>query len=124
MNNKRPVNLALTTMRFPITAIVSIMHRMSGVVLFISIPCLLWALQQSLSSTDEFDRLHDCLTTPLAKFLIWVVLSALWYHLIAGFRHLLMDWGVGESKAGGTLGARIVLGLAIIAIVGTGIWLW
>lgn len=124
MNNKRPVNLDLTTIRFPITAIVSILHRIAGVILFVSIPLLLWALQQSLMSTDDFEQLRDCLRAPLVRFIMWGVLSALWYHLFAGIRHLLMDWGIGESKVGGKLSAKITLGLAIIAIIATGIGLW
>lgn len=124
MNKNRPVNLALTTIRFPITAIVSILHRVAGLLLFISIPFLLWVLQASLSSIDGFEALQDCLNTPIMRFIIWVVLSALWYHLIAGIRHLLMDWGVGETKTGGRIGARVTLVLAVIAIVITGVWLW
>ena len=124
MNKNRPVNLALTTMRFPITAIVSILHRMAGLLLFISIPFLLWALQASLASIDGFNALQQCLQAPVMRFILWVVLSALWYHLIAGIRHLLMDWGVGETKSGGKIGAHITLVLAVIAIVLTGVWLW
>lgn len=124
MNDNRPVNLNLTTIRFPITAIVSILHRIAGVFLFLSIPLLLWALQQSLASVDDFDQLRECLRAPLMRFIIWFVLSALWYHLFAGIRHLLMDWGIGESKYGGKLGAKVALVLAIVAIVWTGIKLW
>ncbi|MCD6055057.1 MAG: succinate dehydrogenase, cytochrome b556 subunit [Gammaproteobacteria bacterium] len=123
-HDKRPVNLALTTLRFPITAIISILHRVSGLLLFLSLPFVLYLFQQSLASIEDFDSLQDCFQSVILRLVVWVVLSALWYHLIAGIRHLLMDWGVGESKTGGRIGARIVLVFSMAAILLTGIWLW
>lgn len=123
-NDKRPVNLALTTLHFPITAIISILHRISGLLLFLSLPIVLYLFQQSLASIEDFDSLQDCFQSVILRLVVWAILSALWYHLIAGIRHLLMDWGVGESKTGGRIGARVVLTLAIVAILLTGMWLW
>ena len=52
------------------------------------------------------------------------MVAGLIYHLVAGIRHLIMDLGIGESLEGGVLGARIVLGVAVVLIVIAGAWLW
>ena len=57
---------------------------------------------------------RDAATHPLCKFILWAVLAGLAYHTVAGIRHLIMDFGIGESLNGGQIGARIVLVLAIV----------
>lgn len=124
MNDQRPVNLDLRTFRFPITAIISILHRLSGLLLCLLIPFLLWGLQTSLDSYGGFDAIHACFASMGMRMVLWLLLSALWYHLIAGIRHLLMDFGIGETKEGGRLGAWCVIVLTALAIIITGVWLW
>ena len=124
MNDQRPVNLDLRTFRFPITAIISILHRISGFLLALLIPFLLWGLQTSLDSYDGFDTMQDCFSSIGSRIVLWLVLSMLWYHLIAGIRHVLMDFGIGETKEGGRHGAFCVIALAAIAVILTGVWLW
>ena len=111
-------------MRLPITAWTSITHRASGVLLFAGIAVFLWALDTSLASPEGFNRVGESLTSPLLKLVIWVVLSGLIYHTAAGVRHLIMDLGIGETMAGGVLGARIVVAVSIVLILVAGIWLW
>lgn len=124
MKNQRPVNLELSTIKFPITAVVSILHRLSGVFLFAGVAVLLWLLDASLASEEHFVALQETLTSPLWQIVIWAVLAALAYHLVLGVRHLIMDCGVGESYKGGRLGAQIGLIVALILIVLAGVWLW
>lgn len=124
VKKQRPKNLNLFTIRFPIPAIASILHRMSGFFLFILIPFILWGLHLSLDSQESFDSLHQVFVTPGIKFLIWVGLSAFIYHFIAGIRHLLMDIGIGEELKSGKLSAVITILMAAILIILTGIWLW
>ncbi|WP_086932785.1 succinate dehydrogenase, cytochrome b556 subunit [Agarilytica rhodophyticola] len=124
MNDNRPVNLDLKTVKFPITALVSITHRVSGVVLLIGILILLWMLDMSLSSEQSFNALKTALQAPLSKFIVWAVLAALAYHLVAGIRHLIMDMGVGETLEGGKRGATIVVVVAIVLIILAGLWVW
>ncbi len=123
MNKKRPVNLAIETFSLPVTAYVSILHRISGVVLLALVLLLLWALDASLASPDSFDALSQTLGHPLIRFLAWGFSAALIYHLIAGCRHLLMDCGLGESLEGGRLGAKIVLVLSLLLIAAAGVYL-
>lgn len=124
VNTNRPVNLDLTTIKQPLTAITSILHRISGIVLFLSLPFALWMLDKSLSSEAGFNELKSCLSSPLSKVLVLAVLAALVYHLVAGIRHLIMDLGFGETKEGGLLGSRVILVVAVVLFVLVGIWLW
>lgn len=123
MNKNRPVNLDLSTVKFPITAIVSILHRISGVVLLGGVIILLWMLDTSLSSQQSFDQLQECLTHPLIQFVIWAVLAALGYHLVMGTRHLIMDMGIGESKEGGRLSAKLGIIASTILILAAAGWI-
>lgn len=124
VKDKRPVNLDLTTIKFPVTAIASITHRISGVALFLALPFMLWALDRSLASPEGFSEVQGILATPLASLITWAILAALLFHLVAGFRHLLMDMGIGESYEGGRRGAFTVFAVSIVLIVLAGVWVW
>ena len=101
MNKKRPVNLDLGSMKYPVTALTSILHRLSGILLFLCLFVMLYALGKSLSSEEGFNEIKGMLLSPLGKLIAWVLYSALIYHLVAGVRHLIMDMGVGETLQGG-----------------------
>ena len=124
VKDKRPVNLDIGTMRLPITAWASITHRATGIVVFAGIAILLWALDGSLSSPAEFAEVQDFLAAPLAKLIIWGIVSGLIYHSVAGVKHLIADCGIGESKEGGILGARIVIAVSVVLILLAGVWIW
>ncbi|WP_197020064.1 succinate dehydrogenase, cytochrome b556 subunit [Zestomonas thermotolerans] len=124
VNSQRPVNLDLRTIKLPVTAYTSILHRISGVILFLGIAVLLFALDKSLDSEEGFEQVKACLTSPLAKLVIWGLLSALLYHLVAGIRHLIMDLGIGETLEGGKLGSKIVIAISVVLIVLAGVWVW
>ncbi len=124
MADKRPKNLNLFTIRFPITAIASILHRLSGFILFLFIPLLLWGLSESLGSPDHFNEFHAFLTQPLSKFFAWVMLSVFAYHFVAGIKHLLMDMHIGDTLKGGRLAAYLALAISGLLIVSLGVWLW
>jgi succinate dehydrogenase / fumarate reductase cytochrome b subunit len=124
VNKKRPVNLDIATIKLPITAYVSILHRVSGVFLFAGVAVLLWMLDASLDSQEGFNSISDIATNPVFQFVLWAVLAGLAYHTVAGIRHLIMDFGVGESLKGGQTGAKIALFVAIVLIVLAGVWVW
>lgn len=124
MKDTRPVNLDIGTMRLPITAWVSISHRISGVVLFIASAGMLWALDMSLSSAEGFARLGELLGSLPSRALLWAVGTALIYHSVAGIKHLVMDFGIGESMEGGVLGSRLVIAASIALSVILGVSLW
>lgn len=124
MKDNRPVNIDLTTFKFPLPAITSILHRISGVVIFAGVALLLYLLQLSLESAAGFAEVAALLDNVLIKFLSWSVLAALLFHLIAGIKHLLLDMGIGESLAGGVLGAKLTLVFSCIAMIAAAYWLW
>ena len=96
--NKRPVNLNLMSFKFPPTALVSIGHRISGVVLFLAIPVLLYILDQAFLSPNHFTQFLLMVSQNIiVKIIVWLTLLAIIYHLLAGTRHLIMDMGYGES---------------------------
>ena len=124
VNKNRPINLDLKTIKFPLPAIASILHRVSGVIIFFSIPVLLWVLSYSLKSESSFEALKACLDGFFVTMVLWAICAALFYHFVAGVRHLLMDLGVGESLEGGIKGTKIAFLVAAVMILGMGIWLW
>ncbi len=124
MKQARPINLNLFTIHFPIPSIVSILHRISGVLLFLLIPFMLWGLSLSLTSQQDFDALRQFFAHSYMKFIIWVSLAAFIFHFVAGIRHLLMDIHVGETLKGGRLTAMITFGVSFLLIILAGIWLW
>lgn len=122
--SKRPINLNLLTIRFPITAIASILHRLSGFFLFLIIPIFLAVLALSLHSPEAFFTVHTCFQHPLTKFIILGFLLALFYHLFAGVRHLLMDIGVAEELKSARFTAGLVIVAALVATGLMGVYLW
>lgn len=124
MTKKRPVNLNLITIRFPVTAIVSILHRLSGVLTGIAIPFLLWLLQLSLSSPNDFALIQHCFQQITVKISIWIFLTSLLYHFLAGIRHFVMDAGYGESLKNAKISAIMVILFTLIfsALLGKFIW--
>lgn len=124
MKDNRPRNIDFSTLKLPLPAITSITHRISGVILFGAVAVLLYLLDLSLSSADGFQQVVNLFDGLLVKLVVWAILAALLYHLIAGIKHLLMDLGIGETLEGGVLGARLVVALSIISIIVAGWWIW
>jgi succinate dehydrogenase / fumarate reductase, cytochrome b subunit len=111
-------------MRLPITAWASITHRASGVFLFAGMAVLLWGLDLSLASEETFATLKEGLAHPLTKAVLWAILSGLIYHSLAGVKHLIMDFGIGETMEGGIIGVKILVSISLILIVLAGVWIW
>ncbi|REG84153.1 succinate dehydrogenase, cytochrome b556 subunit [Marinomonas pollencensis] len=125
MSKKRPVNLDISTISQPVTAIVSILHRVTGIILFIGLIFLFYAFDVSLESQEGFDHVADMLQNNfLAKFIIWGVVSALLYHFVAGIKHLFMDLGYFEELESGRQAAIANLVIAAVLIVLAGVWIW
>ena len=121
----RPVYLNLLAIRQPLPAIVSILHRISGALLFlVAIPLLLWVVQRSLASPEAFDAALRPLTTPLGKLVLLALAWSYLYHLLAGLRHLALDLHVGVELAPARSSAAIILVLSILltAIVAVRLW--
>ena len=109
---ERPVYLDLTKIRLPMSAFSSITHRLSGIyVLFVTLPLLLYIINESTSSKSNFDQLLSSLNT-FNNFSIffYISISIFWYHILTGIRHLIMDFfHVGESLQGANYSAIFVI---------------
>lgn len=124
MNKKRPVNLDLSTLKFPPMAIASILHRISGIVLFLLLPIMLFILGLSLRSESAFAEMKTLLSCTSYKLVIWAFSAALAYHVLAGIRHMIMDVGLGEHLCTARRTAILVIVLAVISTLFLGIWIW
>ena len=128
MQNKKPINrpknLNLLTIRLPINAVVSILHRISGMVLFIVLPLILLSLQHSLKSEEGYLNIAQLFDTWFMKFLLIGLSWAFLHHFYAGIRHLLQDihWMTSLQKA--RFSGRVVLWLVGISVVIFAIVIW
>ena len=121
----RPVYLNLFAIRQPLPAIVSILHRISGLLLFlIGIPLLLWGVQAFIASPQAFDQWKSVMAHPFAKLVALAVAWAYIHHLLAGLRHLALDVHVGLDLASARLTSAIVLILSILLTLLVAIRLW
>ena len=121
----RPVYLNLIAIRQPLPAIVSILHRITGALLFaVGIPLLLWFVQRSLASPDAFDAAMRPLTSPFGKL---VLLGLTWgyvYHLLAGLRHLALDLHAGIKLAPARSSAAVLLVVSVLLLIVIAVRLW
>jgi len=123
VNNVRPKNLDLFTIRFPLPAIVSILHRISGIVLFLLIPVYIALLQYSLTYAG-FERLQSMFHSSPIKLICYLLLLPFLYHLLAGIRHLFADLHIGTSLAGGKLSSQVVFLAFVVLSIILGVWIW
>ncbi|MGY4563994.1 succinate dehydrogenase / fumarate reductase cytochrome b subunit [Erwinia sp. TECH1] len=122
VKKQRPVNLDLSTIRFPVTAIASILHRVSGVITFVALGILLWLLGLSLSSPEGFLQASAVMQSFFVKFIMWGILTALAYHTVGGIRHMLMDFGyLAETQVVGTRSAQICFGITVVLSILAGV---
>ncbi|MCU7904934.1 MAG: succinate dehydrogenase, cytochrome b556 subunit [Candidatus Thiodiazotropha sp. (ex Epidulcina cf. delphinae)] len=94
----RPVFLNLIRIRLPMAGIMSIIHRVTGVVMVFAIPFLIYLLDLSLSGADGFTDAKAMFANGLAKLILFLSLWGLMHHLLAGIRYLLIDIDVGVEK--------------------------
>ena len=106
---RRPRFLDFARISFPVGAVASIGHRISGVVLVCLLPFAVLALELSLEGADGFLSLVPTLQSPAGRFVLALVAWASAHHLFAGIRHLLMDVGIGSSLAAGRASAYAAL---------------
>ncbi|MEN9619514.1 MAG: succinate dehydrogenase, cytochrome b556 subunit [Pseudomonadota bacterium] len=117
----------LPTYRLPAAGIVSILHRISGLIMFLLLPLLVWMFDTSVSSEISFAKFSAAFNVGLgfvpAVLVKVVVLGLIWaylHHLIAGVRHVYMDVCHAVSKEFGKSSAvfTLVLSLGLTAALG------
>jgi len=117
----RPVYLDLFAIRQPLAAVVSILHRISGALLFVLLPFLVWLLDVSLTSEISYERFTNAFIAGvgfvpafLIKLVVFALIWAYLHHFIAGVRHLWMDATHSVSQSQGHLSALITLGSSLL----------
>lgn len=88
----------LSNYRMPLASIVSILHRISGFLMFLALPVVLYMLQMSLLSEDTFRYFAGIASHPLAKLVMLGLAWSYFQHFCAGVRHLFMDLHLGLDK--------------------------
>ncbi len=110
---KRPKHLDLTKIDLPLPGKVSILHRISGVGLFLCLPVILWLFSASLTSPDTFASFKSVFSNWLVKFILAGLIWAYIHHFCAGIRFLLLDMHIGIEKAAARKSAGVVLAVSI-----------
>jgi len=124
MPKPRPKYLNLLQIRMPVPAVISIMHRASGAVLFLVIPLLLYLLQTSLESANGFAAIRSVFTTPLAKLVLIGLLWAFLHHFCAGIRHLVLDLDIGTDLAPARASSWAVIVVSVTLSLVCGVLIW
>jgi len=121
----RPVNLNLFAFRFPLNALVSITHRVTGVLLLAGVGLLIYLADMALSSAEGFADARALIGAGgFATFLLWATLVALVYHLVAGIKHILLDFDIGDTLPVAFGASIAVIVLTLVGAVLLGAWLW
>ncbi len=125
VKKQRPVNLDLTTIRFPVTAISSILHRVTGVITLVAVGILLWLLGLSLSSPEGFLQAAAIMDSFFVKFIMWGILTALAFHTVGGIRHMMMDFGfLAETMDVGRRSAYLSFVITVVLSILAGVLVW
>ncbi len=120
-HDARPVFLNLLQIRLPIGGMVSILHRATGVFLVLTLPLLLYGLQQSLSGPAEYAAVTTRLSTPWARALLLLALWMFMQHFFSGIRHLLFGLDIGMGKIPSRRLAWFTLMASALVVVLTGL---
>ena len=121
---RRPKHLDLAKIRLPMPGFVSILHRVSGALMFLLIPLCLFLLERSLASAETHAGMVAFVAQPLVKLILLALLWAFLHHLCAGIRFLLLDLHVGGGlpAARSSSAAVLVVSLILTAILGVKLW--
>ncbi|MCX7195080.1 MAG: succinate dehydrogenase, cytochrome b556 subunit [Proteobacteria bacterium] len=124
MNKNRPVHLDLRLIKLPLPGFVSILHRVSGLLLFLALPLFLRMLQNSLFSIETYTQLAAVLRHPLSKLFLISLLWAFLHHFCAGIRYLAIDMHIGVRLAQARASSKWVLFVSMGLTLLIGAWLW
>ena len=119
----RPLSPHLTVYRMPLTAITSILTRITGNALLVSALLVVWWLLAAATSPEAFATADAFLTGIFGKLVLLLSLLGLWYHTLAGLRHLIwanavmLDVATAERLSWGVIGGSVLLTLLTVVIL-------
>jgi len=124
MNKPRPKYLALHQIKLPLPGFVSVLHRISGLILFCALPLLLLMLQYSLASIETYTQLFSLLDNPLLKLMLLGLVWAFMHHFCAGLRYLAIDMHLVHDLAQARNSSKVVMVVSLALTVLMGVKLW
>jgi succinate dehydrogenase / fumarate reductase cytochrome b subunit len=125
MSKNRPRNLDLTTIKLPIMGVASILHRVSAIVVWMSLAYFLPMLYISLASAEGFTQIQTMLAgNVIAQFFTWGFLTALGYYTAGGIKHIIQEFGYCETLEGGRVISQVAIALGILISILFAIWIW
>jgi len=124
MSRPRPKYLNLIQIRLPVPGLVSILHRVSGAMLFLLLPFLLVLFELSLESAQTFARFKAVFSHGAIKLIVLGLAWAYLHHLCAGIRHLALDLDYGAELAAARASSWAVLVISMALTLGVGALIW
>jgi|SRR3972149_4730069 len=115
-NARRPVFLDLTRIHLPVTAVISIVHRITGVLFFLFIPLLVYVFELSLSSQQGYETVSGILDRWLVRLVVVVMLWGFAHHFLAGIRYLLIDIDIGVGRESSRVSAWCVVAGGVMVL--------
>ena len=116
-NKKRPVFLDLTRIDMPVMAVLSVAHRITGILMFLSIPAVIYLLGLSLGSPQGYETVTSLFDRGLFRLIVLVILWCFAHHFFAGIRYFMLDLDIGVDVVNGRKSAWCVLGAGLIVTV-------
>ncbi len=117
VSDNRPFYLNLFKIRLPVPGFVSILHRVSGLLMFLAVPYSVYLLDLSLQGAAGYDRAVAQIQQPLIQLVMLIILWSLIHHLLAGIRFLLTDFEIGLEKQQARFSSWLVLGLEAVIFI-------
>lgn len=124
-NNSRPVDIQLLKFSWPVTAIASILHRITAVIIWVGLGIGIATLCYAVQSPEAFATVAETISSNfLAQFVVWGLLTAYGYYCMGTIKHLLQDMGYFEEFDGGKLISWTALGLGVVLSIIAGVYVW
>jgi succinate dehydrogenase / fumarate reductase, cytochrome b subunit len=112
--SNRPLSPHLQIYKLPLTGLISITHRITGVALAMGLLFFAYSFFAITAGTDAYLNLQNLLNHPLGQISLWLFIYALFFHLCHGIRHLIWDVGLSFDKAQMNKNAIIELAASVI----------
>ncbi|GAB4300582.1 MAG: succinate dehydrogenase, cytochrome b556 subunit [Thiohalomonadaceae bacterium] len=119
---RRPIFFHLLQLHLPLTALVSIVHRLTGLLLFLALAPAIWLLERSLTDAAGYAQVQQLLQTWPLRLLGLLLLWALVHHLLAGLRVLLIDAEIGVERGAARRSALWVCVTGVLILIAGVMW--
>jgi succinate dehydrogenase / fumarate reductase cytochrome b subunit len=123
---KRPIYLNIPKLgsKMSITAKVSILHRASGVLMFVALPFILSLFHKSLTNAEFYSSCYAIASLPIMKVIYTILIWAIMHHMCAGIRFVLLDMHKGIDRIPAQRSARWVMVVSLLLTIALGALIW